>query len=137
MIVVDASVLVAVYLPGDHFHVASRTWLRRYLLGGQRIVAPTLLAAEVAGAVARQTSSIRGEQALRGLLNLSSLRMVTTNRQVMVDAALVATAFRLRGADAIYVAVAQRLGVPLLTWDNDHMTRAGGAIAVYTPDTAP
>jgi len=40
---------------------------------------------------------------------------------------------RLRGADALYVAVAARLGVPLVTFDQELASRAALAVDVITP----
>ncbi len=137
MIVVDASVFTSVYVQADTHHGPSRQWLRRYVLSGQRLVAPPLLAVEVASAVARRTNdSACGEHALNGLLQLSALRLITINRRLYIAAARLACDLRLRGADAVYVAVAERLGVPLITWDNEHLTRGAQRITVYTPDTA-
>lgn len=137
MIVVDASVMTAVYVPPDVQHTASRDWLRRYVLSGGQLVAPLLLAVEVTAAVARRTSTERGRRALHGLQQLSVLRLVTVNRELHLHAARRAADLRLKGADSIYVAVAERLGVPLISWDGEHITRAAAAIMVYTTDTAP
>jgi predicted nucleic acid-binding protein len=136
-VVVDASVLTAVYVPKDVHHPPSRTWLRQYILGGGQLIGPTLLAVEVVASVARRTQPARGHAALRGLLNLSALRLVTVNRDLHLHAATLAADLRLKGADAVYVAVAERLGVPLISWDTEHRTRATQRIPVYTPETAP
>jgi hypothetical protein len=39
---------------------------------------------------------------------------------------------RLGGADAVYVAVALQLQIPLVIWDGDYQERAGGWLAVQT-----
>jgi predicted nucleic acid-binding protein len=41
---------------------------------------------------------------------------------------------RLRGADAMYVAIAQGLKIPLVSWDQEQVARASGAITAYMPD---
>jgi predicted nucleic acid-binding protein len=48
-------------------------------------------------------------------------------------ATALATSLRLRGADAVYVAVADRLSIPLVTWDPEQLTRAGSRIQVRPP----
>ncbi len=132
MVVVDASVITSVYVPSDAYHVASRAWLRQYVLGGNRLIAPALLAVEVAASVARRTNnSARGQRALQGLLQFSALRLVTVSRDVHLHAAMLASTLRLRGADSIYVAVADRLRVPLVSWDGEHLERATSRILVY------
>ncbi len=61
--------------------------------------------------------------AIQGLLQFSALRLVTVSRDVHLHAAVLASTLRLRGADSIYVAVADRLRVPLVTWDREHRRR--------------
>jgi predicted nucleic acid-binding protein len=43
----------------------------------------------------------------------------------------------MRGADAIYAAVARRLRIPLVTWDAEQQQRAGTLIPTYTPAAIP
>lgn len=40
---------------------------------------------------------------------------------------------RLRGADAVYVAVAQEYGATLIIWDQELLMRGAAAITVVTP----
>ena len=57
---------------------------------------------------------------------------------LLADVALrLAAHLHLRGADATYVALAQHLDVPLVTWDDELLQRTGGIISVYTPATYP
>ena len=48
-------------------------------------------------------------------------------------AAEVAADLRLRGADAVYVAAARLLRVPLVTWDREQQQRAGAVVVVQMP----
>jgi predicted nucleic acid-binding protein len=50
----------------------------------------------------------------------------TTSATLAVD-------LRLRGADAPYVALGLHLGLPLVTWDQEQMTRAASVIQTRTP----
>lgn len=59
------------------------------------------------------------------------------DRDLGEKAARVASRHRLRGADAVYVALAADLGVPLVTWDQEILARAAGLIDVRTPDQLP
>ena len=101
-VVVDASVWVARLVAGDIFHDTSRRWLEAKRTGGERFLAPSLLLAEVAGAIARRT----GEADLAATLGL-------------------------RGADAFYVAVAAHLSVPLATLDTDQQGRAANVVEIW------
>jgi predicted nucleic acid-binding protein len=137
-IVLDASVLVAYVLPMDVHHAASHRYVRDASHTGVQLVAPRLLLAEVGGAVTRRlNNSTLGVSAIARVRALPYLRLVAVTHRLLADAEQLVCRLHLRGADSIYVAVAERLGVPLISWDKDHITRAAQAITVYTPDTAP
>ena len=55
------------------------------------------------------------------------------DRQLGQLAAQLAARLQLCGADAVYVALARQLGLPLVTWDNEQRTRAATIIPVQTP----
>jgi predicted nucleic acid-binding protein len=132
--VVDASVLVSCLLPQDAHHAASRAWLGRQLASGASLVAPITLLAEVGGAIARRTEGAeQGQQAIGWLIHLPNLRLAAVDHSVGLLAAELATALRLRGADALYVAVAERLALPLVSWDREQQERAVGRVPVQTP----
>ena len=77
MTVVDASVWVSRLIPQDRHHPASRRWFEEQAAGGDLVISPTLLLAEVTGAVARRTGhSELALQAVRTLLRLTELRLV-------------------------------------------------------------
>jgi predicted nucleic acid-binding protein len=40
----------------------------------------------------------------------------------------------MRGADAVYIAAAATLGLPLVTWDVEQRERAREVIDVFVPD---
>jgi hypothetical protein len=42
----------------------------------------------------------------------------------------------LRGADAVYAAVAQQAGCTLISLDHEHLTRLGSIVVVRTPAAA-
>ncbi len=132
--VVDASVWVSSLTPGEVHHSASQQWFAAYLAASGRVVAPTLLLVEVAGAIGRQSGDrILGQQALNLVLRLPVLHLVTLHRQLGISAAQLAADLHLCGADAVSVAVGEYLDVPLITWDREQLTRAAGRIAVRTP----
>jgi len=134
MTVVDASVWVSRLVPQDVHHVQSRSWLEQYTADGNLLVAPVILLPEVAGAVARRTGlSELGQQAIQAILRIPGLRLVTLDSRLGLEAARLAADLRLRGADAVYVAVAHRLRLPLITWDEEQRLRAATAIVVRTP----
>jgi predicted nucleic acid-binding protein len=137
-LVIDASVLVSYVLPMDVHHAQSVQYVRAVSLAGTQLIAPRLLLVEVGGAVTRRLgSNLRGQQAIERVQQLPNLRLATLSNRLLDHAQQLACELHVRGADAVYVAVADRLGVPLVSWDREHRTRATSRIQVFTPETAP
>jgi len=104
----------------------------------QSLVAPATMLAEVAGAIARRTQSGRlGHQIAQSILRLPTLQLVTIDADLGDYAAEVASTYRLRGPDALYVAVAHRLQMPLVSWDKEQIERAAGLIPASEPGFGP
>ncbi len=134
-VVVDASVWVSRLVPQDVHHEASRRWLEAFTARGGQVVAPVLLLPEIAGAISRRTGvPDLARQAVQQLQRLRTLRLVALDRRLSQAACQLAADLGLRGADATYVAVADQLKIPLVTWDNEHIDRAGKRITVQMPD---
>lgn len=134
MTVVDASIWVSRLVTADVHHASSRRWLEQYTASGGVLIAPVLLLAEVAGAIARRTGRPQvAHQAVRHLLRLPRFRLVAVDGRLAQAAAQLAADLGLRGADAVYVATAQQLNVPLVTWDNEQQTRTGTVILARAP----
>jgi predicted nucleic acid-binding protein len=132
--VVDASVWVSRLLPQDAKHAATRGWLERHLRDGGLTASPALALAEVAGAVARRTGSARlGTRAVQALLDLPGLRLIAVDQRLAMRAARLAAELSLRGADAVYVAAALDLGLPLVSWDVEQRERGRRLVRVHTP----
>lgn len=137
MYVVDASVWVSRFLPNDGYHMLSLRWLEERGTAGEMLVAPTLLLVEVAGAVARRTGSSQvGGNAVQLMQHLPNSRLVPMNAQLVRLSIQRAAEGRLRGADALYVALAHRLSLPLVTWDRQQRAQDGHGISVLTPQEA-
>ena len=67
------------------------------------------------------------------LLRLTELRLVPLDSRLGRSAAQLAAEIVLRGADAVYVATAHHLNVPLVTWDREQQARADRLVAVQSP----
>lgn len=132
--IIDASIWVASVIETDAHHAISLAFLRRFVTEQQIAVVPLLAWAEIAGAVARRT----GDTA-RGMKVVSVLAAKTWVRGVPLEAALASTStdlaarLRLRGADAVYVALAATMHAPLLTLDGEMLARARTEVETYTP----
>ena len=134
MIVIDASVWVSRLISRDVNHVVSLQWSRRLAAAERRFVVPTLFLAEVAGALARVSGRARfGHQAPANLLRNSALDVEAVDRALAETAAKHAADLPLKGTDALYVALAERMGIPLITWDSEQLSRAFRVIDVQTP----
>lgn len=137
MIVVDASVWVSYLLANDINHSATLAWLHRYNTTQQPIIGPILVLAEVGGAIARRSNQVIGQHAIDEIIALPNVRLVDMNYQFGLTAARLAADTQIKGSDAIYVEVARQLGIPLVTWDQEQLNRAGSVIQAFTPVTAP
>jgi predicted nucleic acid-binding protein len=138
VVVVDANVWVSRLIAEDVFHVASRRWLEQHALDGGQYAAPSLMLAEVVGAISRRTGrSDLAERALHYLLHLPRLRLVSLDRRLGKAAAQLAGSAGLRGADAVYAALAVHLNIPLITWDQAVGQRLGPRLTVLQPPQEP
>lgn len=138
MMVVDASVWVSRFLPEDAFHQASRMWLIEMATAGVALVAPTIVLAEVSGSIARRTGNDQlSYQIVQQIRQLPSVQFIAVDDTLGQLAAQTASTYRLRGADAVYMAVAQRLQIPLISWDQEQLDRAAAGVTTFRPGEAP
>jgi predicted nucleic acid-binding protein len=132
--VIDASVFVSLFLPDDAHHETSRRWFTERRGDETPAVAPAVLLPEVAGAIARRTGEPRfGRRAVAAVLALASLRLVAVEEDLAQSAADIAARLSVRGADAVYIATAAALRLPLVTWDAQQGERAARVVRVMRP----
>ena len=106
-------------------------WLAQQRAGGVTLVSPSLLLPEVAGAISRRTGDpALAERAVHNLQTLPGLRLVELTQTVIEIAAQLAASCGLRGADSVYVAVAQHLHIPLATLDADQRAKAAKVVKI-------
>jgi predicted nucleic acid-binding protein len=134
---VDASVFVNAFNPHEEGHAASLQILSAIQERGDPVIVPTLLVPEVAAAVARATDDSVGalEYAI-ATTALPHLTLVSLTATVARQAADLAATHRLRGADAVYVAVARRYGTTIVSRDDEQRTRGGAVVTCQTPEEA-
>lgn len=134
---VDASVFVNAFNPNEDGHVESLAILAAIQEHGDPLIVPTLLLPEVASAVARASDDSTGAvQYANAIAALPHLTIVALTSTMARQAAELAAAHRLRGADSIYVAVARRYGTTLVTRDEEQRGRASTVITCQTPEAA-
>lgn len=130
-VVLDASVLVARLIPQDEFHDSVKTWLYKQDQLDRYLVSPLFALAEVAGAITRRTGRPDlAHLAIHSLASMSILTFVSIEDRLLEMAANLAAELGLRGADAIYVAMAAYLSLPLCTLDEDQRLRSASRIDI-------
>lgn len=134
MLTVDANVFVSAHVRTEAHHADSDQFLNRLVQTAVSLFCPTLVAPETAAAIARSTGDTGLTHAAVSQIDgfpYLSLIALTPDRALL--AAAVAVVHRLRGADSVYVAVAQEFGTTLITWDQEMLTRGASTVAVMTP----
>ena len=137
MFVIDASVYVSRLRREEAQHAASARLLEAMAARRAPVLCPEILLPEVAAALARGLDD--PDFAYRAAAHLRTLpghRFIAVDRVLSGLAARLAAERRLRGCDAIYAALAQREGVPLVTWDEQQRNRAASVVEALTPSEA-
>jgi predicted nucleic acid-binding protein len=132
--VIDASVWVAAFLARDVHHQDAAALLRSLVEEWITATAPLLVLSEVAGAIARQTNDPElAEKIVLFLHNQPWIEFAPLTDDLATEAALAAARQRLRGADAVYVALAARRKLTLVTLDREMLERTEGVVVSITP----
>lgn len=134
MLTIDANVFVSAASLTDMLHAASESFLRRVRQSGLRVRCPTLVLPEIASAIIRPTGDAAAAQVtLASVETFPKISFVILTGPRTQAAVQIALTCRLRGADAVYVAVAQEYGMTLITWDQELLARGAAAVTVMTP----
>ena len=125
---------MSLYATDDVNHVATKAWFELVSSAGEELVAPTFVLVEVAAAMARRTREPEdGRGAAARLRATPSLVLVPTPDDLLEQATELAASLLLRAGDALYVEVAARLGIRLVTWDREQATRCAAVVETATP----
>ena len=130
----DANVFMGALTPAGIHFADSLALLTRIRTEQLNVVCPTLVLPECAGAIIRPTGRrTLAQQALIFMQTLPGIRFVDLTADRAARAASLAVTCRLRGADAVYAAVAQEQRTTLITWDQELLTRGAAIVTVMTP----
>ena len=134
MPVVDASVYVAIAHEADRFHGRCLGWFEESLRTGLHLLAPGLLVVEVAAAVRRLTGDRRlADRVVSDLLETGAIELLPLTMDRSRRAARAAASAGVRGADAVYLALAEELDETLVTLDRQQLRRGGVVARVERP----
>lgn len=131
MPVIDASVMISAINRDELGHSQSRDWLGDALLSGQQVSAPIVILAEVGAALSRELAL--AQQALSLLSQGTIIRLYPVSLELGQAAAVIASEHRIRGCDAVYVALARQLDTELVTLDRQQLERGASVVQTRRP----
>ena len=133
-IVLDASVAVAAVRRSEPHHLRARARVDAILTGRDELLVPALFPIEVTSALARRAAWPKPQIATYVTRLLAPpCRVVTLGARSARAASQLAAAMRLRAADAVYVWVAAKAGVLLVSLDDEILERGAAVCQVQAP----
>jgi predicted nucleic acid-binding protein len=120
--------------PAEPNHQASRALLDQIAANQLSVIVPTLLLVEVAGVINRtRGDAALGSRYAEAMRQLPFIQWVALDEAMAVRASALAATRALRGADAVYAAVAVAYGCELISLDREHLTRLPPVLRTSTP----
>ena len=135
--VIDASVFVADAQPQEPFHADANLLLETLAAHQCVIYVPAIVLSEIAAAIARGADDPELAREAVGLYRQwPGLRLAPVDEMLGNLAAEIAARQRIRGCDAVYVALAYREQAVLISLDSQQRERAPSSVTAYTPAQA-
>lgn len=131
MPVVDASVWVSRFLRTDVAHQRSKKWFAEAAEKQLALYAPAVVLPEVAAAISRTGEKPDGEELASealAVLRASGVKIIDVSLALGTKAAQIASRCRVRGCDAVYIALAEQLSETLVTLDKQQCERGGAVV---------
>jgi predicted nucleic acid-binding protein len=130
---IDASVFVASARYDEPGYLISREFLRE--AQDYEIYCPSLVLAECAAAIARQTDDPSlAEELVCIIEDFPGINIISLDLPLARKASTIALRNRLRGADAVYAAVAVVFDAILVSWDQEMLKRCPETVKTISPD---
>lgn len=134
--IVDASVGVKLFLNEDLSAAADRLFARLTAEPAARFYVPDLFYVECTNILWKYVRRFGypPENAVRDVADLCALALVTVSTADLIEPALdMALAYDITAYDACYVALAQQLGLPLITVDGALARKLNGSGVIVQP----
>jgi predicted nucleic acid-binding protein len=130
--VLDASVVVAALRSSEPSHADALRRCTPFFAGHDEIVVPAIFDVEVTSALVRRGVPLASVDRLFAK-HFASRKVVTIGPRAARRARAIAGSTRLRAADALYVWVAAREGLPLISLDAEVLLRGASVCEVQAP----
>ena len=134
MLTLDANVFVAAEIRSEPDHESARRVIAIAVEQGLRLHLPWLAVVEASVAIGRRLGD--ADPAVRLAAELADMPGATfhpLDRTLALLAATMGAECRLRGADAVYAAVARKHRTCMITCDEELRSRTAGVIEALTP----
>jgi len=110
--------------------------MEQFIHRNGQLASPSMLLTEVAASISRLTGqALQAKEAITTLNAISKIRIFPMDASLVQIAIDTATDLQLRAGDAIHVALAHQLNIPLVSWDKEQPQKASTLITTYTPET--
>ncbi len=137
MYTVDASVWVNAFDRREPGHQTSRRFLETVQAQALPVVVPNLVCVEVAGAISRtRNEPARAQEFATAVARLPNVTLLPLDQELAEQARDLAAQNGLRGADAVYAAVALHAACTLVSLDHEHLTRLNAVVPACAPAAA-
>ena len=134
MAIIDASVYVALINAHEKNHTSSWAWFEQAQAERERVVAPVILLSEVAAALSRGAGDpALTRRVVQQLKRSEVIDLKPVTLPMAERAASIAAGHRIRGCDAVYIALAYQLGDSLVTLDRQQLERGAAIVPVREP----
>jgi predicted nucleic acid-binding protein len=134
MAVIDASVYVALVNAREREHASGWAWFEQARAADESVVAPVILLAEVAAALSRGTGDpTLAHRVVQQLAHSEVIELIPITMAMAEQAAVIAAEHRIRGCDAVYIALAVQLSDTLVTLDRQQLERGAALVTVRAP----
>ena len=134
MAIIDASVYVALINAHESEHANSWAWFDQAKTAQEPVVAPVILLPKVSAALSRGVEDpALAHRVVQQLLRSKVIELTPVTTALAERAAAIAADHRIRGCDAVYIALAEQLSDCLVTLDRQQLERGSAVVTARKP----